>query len=392
MFLFLAVAPLAHAAPDDPAAFQRFIEASERAGSTAVYVEQDGHALVDWHRGPERPALLMSATKSIAALTVGLLVDAGRIASWDEPLTDWYPEVAGTPLATVTVRQLLSQTSGLDPCADLRTCPGSGDDALAFALHSKMTTAPGTWDYNNNAVNLLSGIVQRVTGASMSSFADSALFRPLGITDPSWDHDANGVNFASAGLSMTAHDLAKIGELMLAHGRWKDTQILSAATIDTLTRPQAEWPWYGMLWWTVTSPRAGVSQALFDYWRERGTSPETLLALQPLVGRSWTDGNKLYEAERDALGGGQLGFDRYRAFAARTWPYDAEGGGGFAAEGQYGQYLVVLPAAHVVAVRQRYIGLVYQEHTNADGDDDDKRDLDQWPEQLAAHFSASNQE
>lgn len=367
-------------------AFRAFVEESKSSGSTALYIVQEGKVLVDWHRGRERPAKLMSCTKSIVAVLVGQLLDSGQIESLDRPLSTWYPEVAGQPLADVTLRNLLTMTSGLEPCddtSDTRRCGGFGPDRIGFALASKMVQPIGTWEYNNNAINLISGVVQRVTGRPMDEYAATSLFAPLGITSAEWGRDEAGATAAESGLSMSARDLARVGEMMLAKGTWNGTRIVSTSVLDELTRPLDASPWFAQLWWPVYVPRPAVTQPIFDYWRAKGVDSGTLASLQPLIGNTWRSGDQAMAAEVAALGGGTPGLERYRALAFRsmaTWDVVADTAG-YSAQGYLGQYLVVLPASHVVAVRQRGVGRIFQEYDN------DKRDLSGWPERVAAIFA-----
>lgn len=385
--MFLLLASVALAGPPslpDSAAFDGFVKAS-KVGSTALFIEQDGRVLVDWHRGPERPAKLMSITKSIVAVLLGMLLEDGRIASVELPISTWFPEVAGLPVGAVTLGELLTMTSGLAPCEDTSDavgCAGFGPDRVAFALHSEMVQERGTWEYNNNVINLVSGVIQRVTGHPMDEYAAAALFAPLGITSAEWGRDQVGATAAESGLSMSAHDLARIGKLMLAGGVWEGKRLISTETLSKLTRPLEAYPWFAQLWWPVYRPHVKLSSALFDYWHATGIDDDTLASLRPLVGTSWPSAELAVQDEVEALGGGTLGRERFNGLAFRTVATVdvAAGLSGYAAKGYLGQYLVVLPGSRVVAVRQRAVGRIFQEY------EDDKRDLPGWPARVAALF------
>jgi CubicO group peptidase (beta-lactamase class C family) len=113
-------------------------------------------------------------------------------------------------------------------------------------------TAPAGQDYfyNTGALTLVSAIVRKATGRPLDEFARETLFRPLGITAVEWvrykgDSDAGG------GLRLRPRDMAKIGQLVLAGGRWNGNQIVSKAWIETSTAPKIEatgGQYYGYLW------------------------------------------------------------------------------------------------------------------------------------------------
>lgn len=372
---------LAIAAPeDDPV--DALIRHAQRSGSTAVYVEQDGAVLVDWARGRDRPADTMSMTKSFVSLLIGKLQEEGGIVSVDEPLSTWFPEAAGTSLGAAPLSAVLRMQTGIEPCEIRPRCENSAD-AVGFALRSARVSPVGVWTYNNNSVNLLTGLISRVTGESAATYADRVLFAPLGITDAEWSEDAKGVNFASDGLRLSFEDLIALGRMLLAEGEWAGTRVLEADTISELTRPLPDHPWAAQLWWPVYAGRLTVSDPLLDYALASGARAEDVTRLRPLVGTTWPSAQALRSAMIEALGGGPVGADRFQSLAFHSWWYEgAPEVVGYAAEGYLGQYLVVLPRYGVVAIRQRRVGLVYTER------EQDPRDLPGWPQQVAAAFAS----
>jgi CubicO group peptidase (beta-lactamase class C family) len=85
------------------------------------------------------------------------------------------------------------------------------------------------------------------------------LFDPLGVTDWEWGRMANGDPGASWGLRLRPRDFAKIGQLVLDHGRWRGRQIVSAAWIKDMIAPQVTLRngAYGYYWWLDTTATAG---------------------------------------------------------------------------------------------------------------------------------------
>jgi CubicO group peptidase (beta-lactamase class C family) len=99
---------------------------------------------------------------------------------------------------------------------------------VKFALAADVVSPPGeVFFYNNRAVNLLSGIIRKVSGQSLEKFLVENLFRPLDIRDYSFEHDAAGNTWAMDRLRMKASDLVKFASVLANGGRWKGKQIIS---------------------------------------------------------------------------------------------------------------------------------------------------------------------
>lgn len=123
-----------------------------------------------------------SLTKVTATTpAIWLLVQRGTIASIDDPVQKYIPEF---PHADVTLRHLLTHTSGLRPDLDLKD-PWSGyDTAMKLIMQEKLTNKPGyVFRYSDINFELLGEIVQRVSGQPLDVFTKREIFDPLGMTD-----------------------------------------------------------------------------------------------------------------------------------------------------------------------------------------------------------------
>ena len=85
--------------------------------------------------------------------------------------------------------------------------------------------------YNTGALTLVSAIVRKATGRPLDEFARQTLFEPMGIAQAEWAR-VRGDADAGGGLRLRPRDMAKIGQLVLAGGRWNDRQIVSKAWIE----------------------------------------------------------------------------------------------------------------------------------------------------------------
>jgi CubicO group peptidase (beta-lactamase class C family) len=125
-------------------------------------------------------------------------------------------------------------------------------DQCRYVLSLPSTAPPGQeFFYNTGALALLSAIFRKATGRPLDEFAHANLFEPVGITRVEWKR-YQGDTDAGGGMRMRPRDAAKIGQLVLAGGRWNDRQIVSKAWIETSTAPKlkaTDGQSYGYLWW-----------------------------------------------------------------------------------------------------------------------------------------------
>ena len=121
------------------------------------------------------------------------------------------------------------------------------------AWEQKPIRPPGeSYNYNGGSTELLGRIVQKVSGERLDDFAKSNLFDPLGITDFEWTRNPNHMAAAASGLRLRPRDMAKLGQLVLAYGRWGERQIVQEAWVRASTTPQiggSQLYFYGYQWW-----------------------------------------------------------------------------------------------------------------------------------------------
>ncbi|MDP1631212.1 MAG: serine hydrolase [Caulobacter sp.] len=225
-------------------------------GSTSVLVVQAGQIGAERYAqgwSGDQPRELASVAKSIIAVLVCMAIEDGFINGLDQPAADFIPPWRDDARRAITLRHLMSMTSGLnDAGLALRNIAG---DQFAINAAAALGHPPGTrWAYNTAAYHLLFHILARATGEPVEVYAARRLIGPLGMSQTRWvaniGQGAAGpvTNYYSA-LS-TARDLAQFGKLILNEGRWDDRQLVRADFVRILTRPsQALNPSYGLLWW-----------------------------------------------------------------------------------------------------------------------------------------------
>lgn len=354
-------APPGHAAHPraiQAAALKHLVERGRQSHSSALLVWHDGRLVTEEYFGAA-PHLepLMSSTKSVVALAVARLVDAGKLESFDQPVYDFYPEWKQGQKQKITIRQLLNHTSGLQNVPNTGVEIYPAPDAVKLALAAELSDAPGTrFSYNNKAVNLLAGIVAHAAGEPMDRYIADEILRPLGITDGQWrEHDHAGNPYAMSGLFLTGADMVKIGRLVLGEGTFEGKRIVSAASMRALLAPGSPlYPGCGLLWWRIARSHVRVvDEAALAEMKRRGVDPAFVAAMARLAGRPMHSPEELVATMRSALGDGwQKAFAAARATGAKVtsdvWSPDFVG---YNTDGYLGEYLVVLPAAKLVAVR-----------------------------------------
>lgn len=226
---------------DERALLDRVVLAAEDARSDALVVVVDGEIVVArWFGGPRVPRTLQSITKPVSSLALAWLIEEGAVAGLDAPLSTWFPELDGEGLDSgPTLRQVLAHTSGLDAgeTQELNEAP----DQVAYARAATQVDRPGrTVDYNNRAMQLVSGIVREASGEDTATYLGRRLFEPLGITSVRWGRDAAGNAPTYGGISMDALDLAIIGQVVADGGRWQGEQLVPEAWLSELLDPEAE--------------------------------------------------------------------------------------------------------------------------------------------------------
>jgi CubicO group peptidase (beta-lactamase class C family) len=261
------------AEPEDVGLDRSAIEAMVNAVSQgeggliqSLVVVRDGRLVVDeyFHGfGPDDLHRVASTTKSVSSLLVGAAMDRGLIAGVDEPITELLGQDADPSWAGETLEHLLTMSMGLDwSASEANNVHGTGPAFFQEVLGRKVVSAPGTkWDYVNANVNLLAGVIFNATGQSADRFVGEALFSPLGIDTFDWAYGREGTyNLMDGSLQLRPRDMAKIGAMVAAGGRWNGNQVISEEWITESTRthlPTGELPalgGYGYLWWTGELP------------------------------------------------------------------------------------------------------------------------------------------
>jgi CubicO group peptidase (beta-lactamase class C family) len=217
-----------------------------------------------------------SVTKSITSLLLGIALDKQLIPGVDEKMFSFFPEYPALNTgrkADITIKDMLSMSSGIPwseshPFNDSRNSIYqllAADDPLGYVLDLKLTAPPGRrFAYNSGTTVLLGEIIRRTAKTGVEEFAAEHLFSPLRITEFRMINlpNAKDVFFGSSALYLRPRDMAKIGQLVLQEGLWKNRRVVSAEWIrESVTKSMGLPPshalqhfaeGYGYQWWLGT--------------------------------------------------------------------------------------------------------------------------------------------
>jgi CubicO group peptidase (beta-lactamase class C family) len=262
----------------DSATLARLIEAVGAYKQDSLTIIRHGRIVADAYYAPYVPGVshdLRSVTKSVMGTLTAILLSKGNLDSVDHPVVDLFSdrdiqEIDARKKA-MTVQNLLDMTSGIEWVEKLYT-PGEtimkmydSANRTAFVLNQPMAAAPGSsFYYNSGNPYLLSALITKMTGQSAFDYAKKELFEPLGIKSARWGKvDAQGVTDGEAGLSLSPHDMARIGYLYLHNGQWEGKQIIPSSWIERVKSGPVAATFglhYGNLWWSL--PEKGAYMAL----------------------------------------------------------------------------------------------------------------------------------
>ena len=191
---------------------------------------------------PNVPHIMFSFSKSFTSTAIGFAVQEG-ILSLDEKLVDLFPDkIPENPsenLKKAAIRHLLMMGCGHE--TEIPNL-GIGDaDWITSFLYHPFVYEPGThFLYNTAGTNMLSAILTKKTGLTLTQFLKPRLFEPLGLSDIKCQPLPDGTEMGGAGMSVTLEDMARFIQFVANKGNWEGKQLLNAAWFEEATRKQIE--------------------------------------------------------------------------------------------------------------------------------------------------------
>lgn len=232
--------------------YQLAAEYSKTINGRSVLVLKGGQIVFEqYHNGhsADTPHRLASGTKSFAgAMAVAAIADG--LLKLDEPvaetITEWRSDARK---AKITIRQLLSLTSGLEPGTNGRP-PSYARAIEAAALHD-----PGSrFAYGPAPFQIFGEVMRRKLAASGRKedplqYLERRIFNPIGLKYARWTRAADGNPQLPAGAFLTAREWAKFGLLVMNKGKWEGRQIIPAKLLAECFNGSQANPAYGLTFW-----------------------------------------------------------------------------------------------------------------------------------------------
>ena len=233
---------------------QTVAEATSFADATngdALLVAHDGILQIE-HYTPgakAEPGHLFSThsmARVLGAIAIGILIDQQRLTTIDQPAANFIPEWRGDPRRAITIRQLLTMSSGIQ--SKFSTAPGSaymqsyyGADVEKIVANAPLVAEPGkSFFYDNHNNFAISLIIERVSGMKYLDFISRQIWQPLGAADAHMmlDHPGGRV-MAYCCTLVTPRDWLRVGEMLRLGGIWQNRRIVSASWVAEMRKPSA---------------------------------------------------------------------------------------------------------------------------------------------------------
>lgn len=210
-----------------------------------------------------------SATKSIVSLLMGIAIDEGKIKSVEQRVGEFLPAYNEGKSKELKIKHLLTMSSGLkwnegyaSPFS-VTTKAYYGRNLKKLINKLEVVEEPGkVFSYQSCNTQILSFIIEKATGKTISQYASEKLWNPLHAgQDALWSLDRKGGNEkAYCCFSSITRDFARIGQLVMNDGKWDNNQIISRDYLEQALEPaknlidkesQKKVDFYGYQWWIL---------------------------------------------------------------------------------------------------------------------------------------------
>lgn len=212
-----------------------------------------------------------SVAKSFTSTLVGAALKDGHIKSMDDKVSDYLPDMKGSAYDDVSLRQLLTMTSGVqwnedygDPNSDVAKFnnhqPEPGVDALVSYMRKLPRAAPaGTrWLYSTGETNLIGLVLASAINKPLTQYLQEKIWQPAGMEYPAtWLLSKTGKEISGCCVQASPRDFARMGQFILEGAQVNGQSILPDGWLQDATHKQADigapGRGYGYQWWTYDS-------------------------------------------------------------------------------------------------------------------------------------------
>ena len=253
---------------------ESFLERTETTGLIVVHDDAVVHEQYRRGNDADSRATSWSMAKSIVSAAVGIAIADGHLDGVDDEVVTYVPELAGSGYDGVTVRELLTMSSGVDfdegydsTFADVNMIfarsMALGEPMLDYYADLERIREPGTYnDYISSDSGVLAATVAAATGRPIADYVQDELWQPAGMEgDAYWSTDRTDAEIGFCCVNAQLRDYARFGRLYLDDGARDGRQVLPAGWVEASTQPEAPhlepgdnpdsfWSFgYGYNWW-----------------------------------------------------------------------------------------------------------------------------------------------
>ncbi len=241
---------------------------------SGLLVLKNGRVALEVYQNGNTPAthwMSMSVAKSITSTLIGAAIQQGYIGGVDDAVTRYVPRLAGSAYEGVSIRDLLTMTSGVrwneaytDAASDRRRLlevqiaqkPGAALDLMAALPRA---APPGTLNNYNTGETLVAGqVLHQAVKRSLSEYLSERIWKPAGMESDAtwWLASPDGIEIAGSGFSATLRDYARFGQFVLGGGRLHGQNVLPPGWVQEAGSPKqlksGKRLDYGFYWWVAT--------------------------------------------------------------------------------------------------------------------------------------------
>jgi CubicO group peptidase (beta-lactamase class C family) len=271
---------------------------------SGIVVIKNGKLLIEEYFNEGRDTLHdpRSVGKTFASAVMGIAIKEGYIKSEQQTLSEFYNlknyQNYSPKKDSVTIKSLLTMSSVFDANDNDDNSPGNENNMYAlpnwvkFALDLKVDSskqAYKSWNYFTAGIVVVGDILNQKVPGGLDKYADTKLFKPLGITNYKWQYTPQHVANTAGGIRLRALDFAKFGQLYKNGGVWNGKQIIPKEWVQKSFTKQIALPAdvvgpgnYGYLFWNKTYT---IGDIAYETWYCTGNGGNKIFIFkdQPLV-------------------------------------------------------------------------------------------------------------
>jgi CubicO group peptidase (beta-lactamase class C family) len=278
-----------------------YMEAFRASG---VLVIKNGRIILERYglgRGPKDRWTSFSVAKSVTSTLIGAAIEDGKIASLADRVTRYIPELKGSAYEGVTVRQLITMTSGVkwnEDYTDLNSDvakvgltilePGV-NPVVSYMRRLPREAPPGTkFVYKTGETDLAGILLSNAVGKPMAEYLSEKIWKPYGMErDGVWMEDLAGHERGGCCISMTLRDYGRFGQFMLDGGRAGGKPVVPRGWIADATAPHVKKPPYGYFWWLL--PDGYEGEGIFGQTVSVFPRDHLVVVINSAWGKAWDE-------------------------------------------------------------------------------------------------------